>query len=80
MLRALVALQADILHIQSLDGIKHHARREDPMLFMLKLRVALPAQANAQLGTLVDGRALEIGRAVDVLVLPAERDAGRHRR
>ena len=77
MLRALVTLQADILDIQAPHRVKEKLRREEPMLLMLKLGVALPAQADPQFGIL-RARARQIGRPVDVLVLPPHRQAGRH--
>ena len=46
MLRALVTLQADILDIQAPHRVKEKLRREEPMLLMLELGVALPAQAD----------------------------------
>ena len=50
------------------------------MLLMLELRVALPAQADPQLVALGYIRLRDVRRPVDVLVLPAQRDARRHTR
>lgn len=77
MLRALVTLQAHVLDIQAPHRVKQKLRREEPMLLMLKLGVALPAQADPQFGT-PRVRARQIGRPVDVLILPAHGQAGRH--
>ena len=80
MLRALVALQADVLNIQPLDRVEQILRREEPMLLMLKLGVALPAQADPKLVALSYIGLRDVGRPVNVLVLPAQRNAGRHAR
>ena len=45
---------------------------------MLKLRVALPAQADAQLAATLNLGLRDVGRPVDVLVLPVQRQAGGH--
>ena len=50
------------------------------MLLVLELRVALPAQTDPQLLAALDLGLRNVGRPVDVLVLPAQRDAGRHTR
>ncbi len=80
MLRALVALQADIFNIQPLDRVEQILRREQPMLLMLKLGVALPPQADPKLVALSYIGLRDVGRPVNVLVLPAQRNAGRHAR
>lgn len=77
---AVVALQADVLDIQPFDRIEQILRREDPVLLMLKLRVALPAQTDPELVALSYIGLRDVGRPVDVLVLPAQRNAGRHAR
>lgn len=80
MLRAIVALQADVLYVQPLDRVEQILRREDAVLLMLELRVALPAQADPKLVALGYIGLRDVGRPVDVLVLPAQRNAGRHAR
>lgn len=70
MLSAKVTLQADVLDVQPLHRVEEILRREQAVLLMLKLRVALPAQADAQLAATLNLGPLHVGRPVDVLVLP----------
>ena len=78
MLSAKVTLQADILDVQPLHRVEEILRREQAVLLMLKLRVALPAQADAQLAATLNLGPLHVGRPVNVLVLPVKRQAGGH--
>jgi len=80
MLCAIVTLQADVLDIQPLDRVEQILRREDAVLLMLELRVALPAQADPKFVALSYIGLRDVGRPVNVLVLPAQRNAGRHAR
>ena len=79
-LRAVVPLQTDVLDIQPLNRVEHVLRRKYPMLLMLKLWVALPPQTDPKLVALGYIGLRNVGRPVDVLVLPAQRNAGRHAR
>lgn len=78
MLSAKVALQADVLDVQPLHRVEEILRREQAVLLMLELRVALPAQADAQLAATLNLGPRHVGRPVDVLVLPVKRQAGGH--
>ncbi len=78
MLSAKVTLQADVLDVQPLHRVEEILRRKQPVLLMLKLRVALPAQADAQLAATLNLGPRHVGRPVDVLVLPVKRQAGGH--